>query len=132
MKKFVKHLLSLVIVMSFVFAPAVFALDVQTDLGGNVVTNSGLKLGDNSPVKIITNLINTAMLLLGLGAVIIILLAGFKWMTAGGNEEKVSEAKKLMSAGVIGIIIILSAWGIAKWVLTQAATVTTGGMGSVN
>ncbi len=134
MKKFAKHLLSLAIVMSFVVAPAVLAagtLDVNTDLGGNVVSTN-LKLGEKSPVALATNLINTAMLFLGLVAVVIILMGGFKWMTAGGSDDKITEAKKLMSAGIVGIVIILSAWGIAKWVLTQAVTVTTTGTGSAN
>lgn len=134
MRKITKHLLSLAIVMSFVVAPAVLAagtLDVNTDLGGNVITGpGGLKLGEKSPVDLATNLINTAMLFLGLVAVVIVLMGGFKWMTAGGSEDKITEAKKLMSAGLVGIVIILSAWGIAKWVLTQAVTVTTTGVGT--
>ncbi len=50
-------------------------------------------------------------------AVVIILLGGFKWMTAAGNEDKVEEAKHLMTAGVIGLIIIVASWGISKFVL---------------
>lgn len=134
MKKITKYLLSLAIVLSFVVAPATFAaLDVNTDLGGNVVSGpGGLKLGEKSPVALATNLINTAMLFLGLVAVVIILMGGFKWMTAGGSDDKITEARKLMSAGIVGIVIILSAWGIAKWVLTQAVTVTTTGTGSLS
>jgi hypothetical protein len=45
-------------------------------------------------------------------------------MTAMGSEDKIGEAKKLMGAGVVGIIIILSAWGIAKFVLEKAVDVT--------
>ncbi len=40
-------------------------------------------------------------------------------MTAGGNDEKVTEAKKLMGAGVIGLVIILSAWGITTFILEK-------------
>ena len=135
MKKITKHLLSLAIVLTVVVAPALTlaagTLNVDTDLGGSVVS-SNLNLGSKSPVTIATNLINTAMLFLGLVAVVIILMGGFKWMTAGGSEDKIAEAKKLMSAGIVGIVIILSAWGIAKWVLQQAVTVTTTGVGTTN
>jgi Zn-dependent protease with chaperone function len=55
--------------------------------------------------------------LLGLVAVVIILLGGFKWMTSGGEETKVGEAKKLIISGVIGLIIILSAYAIANFVV---------------
>ncbi|MFW5888708.1 MAG: hypothetical protein ACOCVY_03255, partial [Patescibacteria group bacterium] len=56
---------------------------------------------------------------LGILAVVIILIGGFKWMTAAGNEDKVGEAKKIIVAGVIGLVIILASWGIATFVLEQ-------------
>ena len=133
MKKIAKYLLSLVFVLSiFVIATPTFAVVDATKLG--IDSNSaaaGLGLGDKSPLETATALINTAMLFLGIIAVCIILLAGFKWMTAGGNEDKVGEAKKLMASGVIGLIILLSAWGIAKYVIQQSINVTTGVAGTV-
>ena len=38
------------------------------------------------------------------------LYSGFQWMTAGGNEDKVAEAKKRVLNGTIGIAIALSAF----------------------
>lgn len=55
--------------------------------------------------------------LLGLFAVIMILYGGFTWMTAGGNEEKVEKAKKIVTAAVIGLVIILVAWAIVIFAL---------------
>lgn len=126
MKKIAKYLLSLVFVLSLAAIPAAsFALteaQVGIDSGS---APTALGLGAKTPVQTATSLINTAMVFLGLIAVGIVLLAGFKWMTAGGNEDKVGEAKKLMASGVIGLIILLSAWGIAKYVIQTAMTVTT-------
>ena len=138
MKKIVKNLLSLVLVLSVFVIPAIIptvssaANTIGTaDLGtGQIDTN--LKLGNKSPLDTATNLINTAMLFLGLIAVVIILIGGFKWMTAMGSEEKIGEAQKLIVAGVVGVIIILSAWGIASYVLKTAVTVTTTGVGTNN
>lgn len=59
-------------------------------------------------------LIRYAGSFVGLVFVIIILYAGFQWMTAGGNEEKVSKAKKLLTNGVIGVGIVLLSLSI--WV----------------
>jgi len=58
-------------------------------------------------------------------AVVIILIGGFKWMTAGGNEEQVEEAKKILIAGIIGLVIILASWGIANFVLGSLLNATT-------
>ena len=125
MRKITKHLLSLALVLSLA-VPAITSaagtLQV-TDLGTNEVS-SGIELGEKSPIDTATSLINTVMIFLGLIAVCIILVGGFKWMTAMGSEDKIGEAKKLMGAGVVGIVIILSAWGIAKFVLEKAVDVT--------
>lgn len=126
MKKIAKYLLSLVFVLSLVAIPAASFALTETQVGIETTgPAASLGLGAATPVQTATKLINTAMVFLGLIAVGIVLLAGFKWMTAGGNEDKVGEAKKLMASGVIGLIILLSAWGIAKYVISTALTVTT-------
>lgn len=121
-----KNLLSLAIIMFLVlpvFAVAHTASAKALDLGIAAVENT-TQLSQDDPREIVGRLINTAMLFLGIIAVVIILLAGFKWMTAGGNDDKVSEAKKLMGAGVIGLVIILAAWGIATFVLQELVKAT--------
>lgn len=68
--------------------------------------------------------INIIMGFLGIIAVIIILTGGFKWMTAGGNEEKVAESKKLIIAGIVGLAIIFGAYAIASFVIQSLANAT--------
>ncbi|KPJ84829.1 hypothetical protein AMJ57_05335 [Parcubacteria bacterium SG8_24] len=87
----------------------------QVDLGLEYATTIGL--GTRDVRETIGGVIRAFMGLLGIVAVVIILLGGFKWMTAGGNEEKVSEAKKLIISGIIGLIIIMSAYAIAQFVV---------------
>jgi len=95
-----------------------FGKDVNgTDLKDQ--TGITLGLGDRDPRAIAATVINTMMGFLGIIAVVLILIGGFKWMTAAGNEEKISEAKKLLAAAAIGLIIILASWGIANFVLTS-------------
>ena len=65
------------------------------------------------------NIVRYLMTFLGIIAVVIILLGGFKWMTAAGNEDKVAEAKKLIVAGIIGLIIILASFAIVKFVVSM-------------
>ena len=90
---------------------------------GDIKTTTGL--GDKDPRDIAASVINVALGFLGIVAVVIILLGGFKWMTAAGNEDKVGEAKKLITAGIIGLIIILAAFAIAKFVIGSLLTATT-------
>lgn len=44
----------------------------------------------------------------------IILVSGFKWMTAGGSKDKIESAKKFVVNAVIGIVIVLAAWTIVR------------------
>lgn len=81
-------------------------------------------LGTSDLVETATSIINVALGLLGIVSVVIILIGGFKWMTAGGNDEQVGEARKWIFSGIIGLAIILSAWAIARFVLNNLGTAT--------
>ena len=89
-------------------------------------TESALGLGNQDPRETAGKVINVLMGFLGIVAVVIILIGGFKWMTAGGDESKVEEAKKLMTAGVIGLAIVLASWGITVFVLNSLLNATGG------
>jgi len=113
-------------------APVATMALTQDDLGlGNNVGGSGsginntLGLGNKDPRMIAASVVKTALGFLGLIAVVIILLGGFKWMTAAGNEDKVEEARKLIIAGVIGMVIILSAYGLATFVINSLINATS-------
>ena len=130
MKKLLKNLAAFAIIAAFlvpVFAlPALAQPDFGTD---QVQLGLGDTLGetDQDPREIIGRFIKFALGFLGLIAVSIILIGGFKWMTSGGNEEKTGEAKKLLGAGVVGLIIVLASWGLATWLINNiSTTITTG------
>ncbi|PIS04561.1 MAG: hypothetical protein COT81_05685 [Candidatus Buchananbacteria bacterium CG10_big_fil_rev_8_21_14_0_10_42_9] len=95
------------------FSAALPALAV--DVGLNYGTALGL--GTRDIRETILAIISALFGFLGVLAILIVLYAGFKWMTAGGNEDKVAEAKKLLAAGVIGLIIVLTAFSIATFVV---------------
>jgi len=126
MKKISKHVLSLMIGFLFVLPllglPLVAGAQTINEMYGFNAFENGLggvlPTGQADARVVAGRLINVAMGFLGVIAVGIILLGGFKWMTAGGNDEKTGEAKKLLGAGLIGVVIIFAAWGIAQYVLT--------------
>ncbi len=81
-------------------------------------------LGSRDLKGTISQLINVVLGFLGIIAVLIILLGGFKWMTSQGSSDKVDEAKKLIGAGIVGLIIILASYAIAQFVLTNVYNAT--------
>ena len=80
-------------------------------------SNAGLASGDLPAT--IAALIRTVLGFLGIVAVLIILMGGFKWMTAGGDTQKVKDAKMYIIQGVIGLVIVIAAFAIAQFVITS-------------
>jgi len=97
-------------------------LNADTNLGLSYGAETGLSSTD---VRTITaKVINVSLGLLGTIALVIILIAGFKWMTAGGDTAAVDKAREWMKAGVIGLAIILAAYSIAAFVVKNLVTAT--------
>ena len=49
----------------------------------------------------------------------VIIYAGFLWLTAGGNTEQVSKAKLWITNGIIGMVILGSAYLIVGFIITK-------------
>jgi len=78
----------------------------------------------NNLTQIITGLLQLVLGFLGVIAVLIILWGGFIWMTAAGEQDKVDKAKKLIYAGIIGLVIIFAAYAIASFVFSALTGIT--------
>lgn len=94
-------------------AHAGVSIDVPANFAG--FSSQDLKVTIENIVKIIVGF-------LGIITILIILAGGFKWMTSAGNEDKIGEAKKLISAGVVGLVIVLAAYAIATFVINSLIT----------
>ncbi|MDO8598689.1 MAG: pilin, partial [bacterium] len=57
---------------------------------------------------VIGSIIKAALSIAGVLFFGYIVWAGYLWMTAHGEEEKITQAKKMISGGVIGLAIILA------------------------
>lgn len=95
----------------------------EKDLGVTAIT-SEIKLGSGDVRQTAARIINVALGFLGIIAVVIVLLGGFKYMISGGQEEKANDAKNLIISGIIGLAIILSAWAITSFVISRLITAT--------
>ncbi len=95
----------------------------ENDLGINAINNS-IQLSSGDVRQTTAKIITAALGFLGIIAVVIVLLGGFKYMISGGNEEKTTEAKNLIVSGIIGLAIILSAWAITTFVISRLLNAT--------
>lgn len=64
---------------------------------------------------------------------VLIIIAGTMWMTAGGNDERVAKAKKILRSAVIGLVIVIFAYGfvalIGRLLIDDESSGTTGSTG---
>ena len=81
----------------------------------------------NTPESIIAVIIQTALSFLGVVFLILAIYGGYLWMTARGNEEQTTKAKNTITAAIIGIVIVLSAYAISYLVISKlgAGTLTS-------
>ena len=72
---------------------------------------------ENSLTSIIGIVINAVLSLLGVIFILLMILAGYNWMTASGSQEKVQEAKDTIKRAIIGLVIVIGSWAIWNFIL---------------
>ncbi len=75
----------------------------------------------------IMSIVNILMGFLGIIALVVILLGGFTWMTAGGNEDKIASARGYIVAGIIGLVIIFASYALIIFVINSMLQATDSG-----
>ena len=90
--------------------------EASTDLT-TVGTSIGVDATTNTLPELIGNIIAVLLSVLGIIFVVLVVYAGFLYLTAGGETEKVKKAKTLLTQSIIGLIIIVAAYAIAAFVI---------------
>ncbi|MFH1910207.1 MAG: hypothetical protein ABIJ72_03420 [bacterium] len=90
------------------------------DINSNITTDpspGGSQIGygifanaQTNPQFFIYNAIVVFLALVSIGTVVVLILAGVKYITAAGDAEKAESAKKTIFGAVIGMLIILASF----------------------
>jgi amino acid transporter len=72
--------------------------------------------------------IRAALTLLGIIFLVIIVFAGYRWMTASGNEEAIQKAQSSIKRAIIGLVIVMLAYAITAFVFNQLPFGAVGGI----
>ena len=68
---------------------------------------------------IATPIFNAVLGLVGVISLAIMVYGGFRWMTSAGNEETIGEAKRTLTAGAIGLTIIIIAYSVVYFIVNS-------------
>lgn len=79
------------------------------NLGPGFATNRDL-------IGFVISVINVILGFLALIVFLIILGAGFSWMTSGGDAGKIKTAQGRIKAAIIGLVVIFFSWAIVTFV----------------
>jgi hypothetical protein len=122
---------TLIFTLFFIIAagPALAQADTaRNTLGFGYAQQLGLESTNADPRNTAVDIVRYLMTFLGIIAVIGILLGGFQWLTAAGNEDRVASAKKTLIAGVIGLVAILTAWATVVFVTDITSNAISGNL----
>ncbi|PIR43055.1 hypothetical protein COV24_04730 [candidate division WWE3 bacterium CG10_big_fil_rev_8_21_14_0_10_32_10] len=123
MKKLKTIFLSLIIV-SFVLLPQIsLAQGIKNAFGKDSplenVAEKGAGFDKSVTIGTISGrVINTALSLVGLIFLILMVYAGYLWMTARGEEDKVNKAQSIIRSSIIGLVLVMSAYAITVLITT--------------
>ena len=99
---------------------AVQAKDINSIINDQIDALEDTELpGDvDNPYDWVIDVIRGILGTLGVIFLVLVIYAGIKWMTSGGNESTISDAKGLMINAVIGLVIIGFSFAITQFVFS--------------
>ncbi|MEK7202996.1 MAG: pilin, partial [Patescibacteria group bacterium] len=130
-KKIFKYFVgfSLLLFIAFSFVGNVNASWLDTvNTGGLEEAGGAYNQGSsdsNSLILTIASIVQVSLSFLGIIFLVLLIWAGFNWMTAGGEEEKITKATDTIKSAVIGLIIVLASFAIASFVISKIVSSTT-------
>jgi len=86
----------------------------------DIMKNAGVSIGYNTTTSaemLIGNIIQIVLSLVGIFFLILVIIGGYQWMTAGGNEETLGKAKKRVVNATMGLAIVLAAYIISRFII---------------
>lgn len=95
-----------------VLASPAFAMAVTFNFAGTRPDNAPFA----SVPDMLTRIINFLLIIAGIAFVLLFLVGGITYLTAGGDKDGEAKAKRMLANAVIGLIITLSAFAVATFI----------------
>ncbi len=117
-KYFLKTIL-ITIVFSSIFIPTVYPLQAKSEPKSEIIPSECLddkaeNCGLTEMVELFANLYNFFLKYLGALALLLFVIGGIQFITAGGNQEKITKARKLLTGTTVGLVIVMGSFVIIQ------------------
>ena len=134
-------LLIILLLEFFAFTAPVFAEENKDDFPYHIVPPECRSNPDfvgpqkecdlNSLIQVGYNIAKIIFALTGSAALLMFIYGGAMFVIAAGSQERISKAKEIIKASVIGLLIIFSAWIIVNFVVLALTGGNIGGIGTI-
>ena len=107
----------ILLAITFLVAIFIIATPVFAQFGLDETAQKAQYSSNTDIYGVITTVVNFVLGAVGIIFLAVMFYAGLRWMTARGDEEKVTKAKDGALAAIIGLILVTASYGIARFVL---------------
>ena len=124
-----KKVFTIIFIISLLALPTyVLAIDLGSNLTKEVAVEAGYSdtTDETTFAQMLGTVVKGALSIVGIIFTILMVYAGYIWMTARGEEERTKKAKTLINQAIIGLIITLGAYSITAFVVPKLLERTTG------
>jgi hypothetical protein len=120
-------------VLALGLAVPAMAQTAQQQINNGLCTGSNLEFTDNPTDqcasagsdatdqinRIVHTIVNLLSAIVGIVAVIMIIVGGFRYITSGGNDTSVTSAKNTILYAIIGLVVVALAQLIVRFTLSK-------------
>ncbi len=103
---------------------------LQRSVGMNeikVVYNHSDQATDRLDIRVmIVRIVNVSLGLLAAVFLLLVVISGYQYLTAGGNQEQTKKAMDQIKNSLIGLIIVTLAWSVSFFILIRLRAITRG------
>lgn len=125
--KYFKYLFMLLLVSSLLISPVpkLVLADSKSDIldSVNSVDDGSSPSVDNA----IAAAINVFTLIVGVTAVVMMILSGYKYITSAGDSGKVAQAKSTALYALIGVSLVIISQVLLRFAIAKSTNVSSGG-----
>lgn len=116
MKKYLAITWSLILIFLALNTASAQLIDTQdlNDITQTVAVTA--HYGQTSVGHFVAVVLQAVLSFLSIIFLVLIIISGFRWMTAGGNDEQVKKATSTMTSAVIGLVVVLAAYAITYFI----------------
>ena len=118
--------LIIIFIVNIFLVNQVWAFDSPSSRLDNLASKQDIRIKTNKSLpETVGRAVKYVVGFVGIIFLILILYAGFLWMTAGGSQEEVTKARAILKWSLIGVIVVLGAYAVTNYIVENMQRITS-------